>query len=97
MSRDGDSLFATLAHQLMVPPVGSPQHRQDILSLLGQVWQDLMRHLDNYDELVHQSVLFHGDRYSNLPSLEEKVNVYIGDLLTEGFPGGVEVIQATSN
>ncbi|KAJ8873225.1 hypothetical protein PR048_026858 [Dryococelus australis] len=95
--RDGNSLFAALAHQLKLNPIGSAEHIEDTETLRTAVWLELVRNFSDYTELVHRSVQLYQGHYLDFPSTEEKVDAYLRDLDTPGFPGGAEVIQATAN
>ncbi|XP_063238194.1 uncharacterized protein LOC134539829 isoform X4 [Bacillus rossius redtenbacheri] len=95
--RDGDSLFAALAHQVFGDAVGSGEHGRSTASTREAVASLLAGNMERYADLVLQSVCPTEDGSDHSIVEEEKLWERVEELRTRGSPGGPEVIQLVAD
>ncbi|XP_063238327.1 uncharacterized protein LOC134539907 [Bacillus rossius redtenbacheri] len=97
MPEDGDSLFMALARQLYGSLPGGDQHRQQATRLRIKAVTQLAEQRRDYWQLLLDAVASHGPRYAALRRDQAKVNAYLTDLATQGFPAGAESVSALAD
>lgn len=94
---DGNCLFAALAHQMFLHPVGSVEHRLATLRLRSDVVSFYRSSLEYWMEpLCAQALYTYGEEFAGSMSSVELVDYFLTDLSKPGVWGGEESLRAIS-
>ncbi|XP_063238727.1 uncharacterized protein LOC134540131 [Bacillus rossius redtenbacheri] len=93
VARDGNSLFAALAHQLLGHQPGSPAHREDTADLRAMACRQMQARQDTYWDLLATAAAAQGDLVADQRGVEE----FLSRLRRPGFPGGEESVRAVAD
>ncbi|KAJ8873222.1 hypothetical protein PR048_026855 [Dryococelus australis] len=95
--RNGDSQFASLAHQILRTAVGSPEHKDDTAAMRSLASKQLFAHKDAYWDMLVATVAEHGGLFEHLGSSEDQVEALLYSLQEPGFPAGYECVHAVAD